>query len=75
MLAGLAGNPIGSFLNGLTPLRASVAGLFTSDILDEARNDELAGFAQFPVGLSAGPSKASSIYSAMMLDSRMRRPS
>lgn len=43
--------------------------------LDEARNDELAGFAQFPVGLSAGPSKASSIYSAMMLDSRMRRPS
>lgn len=33
LLAGLAANSIGSFVKGLTPLRASVAGLFTTDIL------------------------------------------
>jgi hypothetical protein len=33
LLAGLAANSIGSFVNGFTPLRASVAGLFTTDIL------------------------------------------
>ena len=33
LLAGLAANSIGSFVNGLMPLRASVAGLFTTDIL------------------------------------------
>src|ERR1700731_4896957 len=33
LLAGLAANSIGSFVKGLIPLRASVAGLFTTDIL------------------------------------------
>jgi hypothetical protein len=33
LLAGLAANSIGSFVKGFTPLRASVAGLFTTDIL------------------------------------------
>src|ERR1700676_2008061 len=33
LLAGLAGNSIGSFVKGFTPLRASVAGLLTTDIL------------------------------------------
>lgn len=33
LLAGLAANSIGSLVKGLTPLRASVAGLFTTDIL------------------------------------------
>lgn len=33
LLAGLAANSIGSLVKGLTPLRASVAGLFTADIL------------------------------------------
>jgi len=33
LLAGLAANSIGSFVNGLMPLRASVAGLLTTDIL------------------------------------------
>lgn len=33
LLAGLAANCIGSFVKGLTPMRASVAGLFTTDIL------------------------------------------
>src|SRR3954452_15561736 len=33
LLAGLAANSIGSFVKGFTPLRASVAGLFTIDIL------------------------------------------
>jgi hypothetical protein len=32
LLAGLAANSIGSFVEGFTPLRASVAGLFTTDI-------------------------------------------
>src|SRR6059058_5840736 len=33
LLAGLAANSIGSFVKGFTPLRASVPGLFTTDIL------------------------------------------
>src|SRR6202166_5333842 len=33
LLAGLAANSIGSFVKGFTPLRASGAGLFTTDIL------------------------------------------
>src|SRR6478752_401927 len=33
LLAGLAANSIGSFVKGFTPLRASIAGLFTTDIL------------------------------------------
>jgi hypothetical protein len=33
LLAGLAANSIGSFVKGFTPLRASVAGLFTTAIL------------------------------------------
>src|SRR5215207_5347211 len=33
LLAGLAANCIGSLVKGLMPLRASVAGLFTTDIL------------------------------------------
>jgi hypothetical protein len=33
LLAGLAANSMGSFVKGFTPLRASVAGLFTTDIL------------------------------------------
>src|SRR4051794_16228326 len=32
LLAGLAANSIGSFVKGFTPLRASVAGLLTTDI-------------------------------------------
>ena len=49
LLAGLAANSIGAFVKGFTPLRASVAGLFTTRHLDEARNDELAGFIQFVI--------------------------
>jgi hypothetical protein len=33
LLAGFAANSMGSFVKGLTPLRASVVGLFTTDIL------------------------------------------
>jgi hypothetical protein len=33
LLAGLAANSIGSFVKGFIPLRASVADLFTTDIL------------------------------------------
>jgi hypothetical protein len=36
LLAGLAANSIGSFVKGFTPLRASIAGLFTTDILTKS---------------------------------------
>src|SRR5260370_28574516 len=37
LLAGLAANSIGSFVKRFTPLPASVAGLFTTDILTNPR--------------------------------------
>src|SRR5260370_38947162 len=37
LLAGLAANSIGSFVNGLMPLRASVAGLLTTDNFTKPR--------------------------------------
>jgi hypothetical protein len=45
LLAGLAANSIGSFVKGLTPLRAS-SGLVHDRHFDEAGNDELAGLVQ-----------------------------
>jgi hypothetical protein len=40
LLAGLAANSIGSFVKGFTPLRASVAGLFTTDIQPRPQKDK-----------------------------------
>src|SRR4029077_21134440 len=44
LLAGLAANSMGSFVKAFTPLRASVAGLFTIDILTKP------GMTNSPVG-------------------------
>src|SRR6266481_627795 len=49
LLAGLAANSIGSLVNGLMPLRASVAGLLTTDIFTKP-------------GITNSPDSLSSLY-------------
>jgi len=49
LLAGLAANCIGSLVKGLMPMRASVAGLFTTDIFTKP-------------GMTNSPDSLSSLY-------------